>query len=253
MVGGPCLRRTHRNLRRTGPLKKETLAAINEARRAGRAIVRATNLSTGEDRLIDPLTDISPLGEAAAGAARADQSGPCQIEGQNWFLAVFNPPLDLAIIGAVHVAQPLAAMAALTGFEVRIIDPRVAFASEARFPGIRLCHEWADEAFGKEPLGLRSAVVALTHDPKLDDPGLIVALRSRSFYIGALGSKKTHAGRLVRLKAQGFSDSDLARIHGPIGLDIGARSPAEIAVSIVAEITRALRGSKRNTAAPVVV
>jgi len=232
-------------------LKSETLAAINAARRAGRAIVRATNLTSGEDRLIDPASDNSPLGEAAAGAARADLSGPAQIQGENWFLAVFNPPLDLAIIGAVHVAQPLASMAALAGFGVRIIDPRTAFASEARFPGIRLCHEWADEAFIKEPPGARSAVVALTHDPKLDDPGLIVALKSNCFYIGALGSKKTHSGRLVRLKALGFSDGDLARIHGPIGLDIGARSPAEIAVSILAEITRTLRGSTRSAAAPV--
>ena len=153
MVCRPGLRRPHRSLCRTSPLKKETLAAINEARRAGRAIVRATNLVTGDDRLIDPAADASPLGEAAAGAARADQSGPAEIEGQNWFLAVFNPPLDLAIIGAVHVAQPLAAMASLTGFGVRIIDPRTAFATEARFPGIRLSHQWADEAFEKEPLG----------------------------------------------------------------------------------------------------
>ena len=144
-------------------MKRETLKLINEARRAGRAIVRATNLATGEDRLIDPAGDKSALGEAAAGAARADQSGPAQVEGQSWFLAVFNPPLDLAVIGAVHVAQPLAAMAALAGFGVRIIDPRTAFATQARFPGVRLCHEWADEAFAKEPLGPRSAVVALTH------------------------------------------------------------------------------------------
>ena len=231
-------------------MKKETLAAINDARRTGRAIVRATNLSSGEDRLIDPATDRSALGEAAAGAARADQSGPAQIEGQSWFLAVFNPPLDLAVIGAVHVAQPLAAMAALAGFGVRIIDPRTAFATPARFPGVRLCLAWADEAFATEPPGPRSAVVALTHDHKLDDPGLIAALKSKCFYIGALGSKKTHAGRIARLKAEGFTDSDLARIHGPIGLDIGARSPAEIAVSILAEVTQALRGSKRSAAAP---
>ena len=230
-------------------MKRETLAQINDARRAGRAIVRATNLASGEDRLIDPASDTSPLGEAAAGAARADTSGPAHVEGESWFLAVFNPPLDLAIIGAVHVAQPLATMASLAGFGVRIIDPRTAFATAARFPGVRLCHEWADEAFAKEPLGVRSAVVALTHDPKLDDPGLIAALKSKCFYIGALGSKKTHAGRLERLKVEGFSQADLARIHGPIGLDIGARSPAEIAVSILAEITQTLRGSKRGAAA----
>ena len=212
--------------------------------------MRATNLKSGEDRLIDPVTDTSPLGASAATAARADQSGPVEIGGENWFLAVFNPPLDLAIIGAVHVAQPLAAMASLTGFGVRVIDPRTAFATEARFPGIRVSHDWADEAFAKEPLGARSAVVALTHDPKLDDPGLVAAMRSNCFYIGALGSKKTHAGRLARLKAEGFNETDLARIHGPIGLDIGARSPAEIAVSILAEITQTLRGPRRASAAP---
>ena len=227
-------------------MKRGTLAAINEARHAGRALVRATNLATGEDRLIDPATDASVLGKAAAGAARADQSGPAEIEGQSWFLSVFNPPLDLAIVGAVHVAQPLAAMAALSGFVVRIVDPRTAFASEARFPGVRLVHEWADEALAKEPLGPRSALVALTHDPKLDDPALVAALNSTCFYIGALGSKKTHAGRLARLKAEGFSDSTLARIHGPVGLDIGARAPAEIAVAILAEITKTLRGTKRE-------
>ena len=245
MVGGSRLRRTYRSFRRTGALKKETLAAINDARRAGRAIVRATNLLTGIDKLIDPVTDKTALGQAAAVAARADTSGPAQIEGENWFLAVFNPPLDLVVIGAVHVAQPLAAMAALTGFGVRVIDPRAAFATEARFPGVTLSHEWADEALAKAPLGPRSAIVALAHDPKLDDPGLIAALKTNCFYIGALGSKKTHAGRLERLKAEGFSDQDLARIHGPIGLDIGARSPAEIALAILAEITQALRGRKR--------
>jgi xanthine dehydrogenase accessory factor len=231
-------------------LKKDILTAINDARRTGRAVVRATKLATGEDRLIDPATDKSPLGQAAASAARADTSGPANIEGENWFLAVFNPPLDLVVIGAVHVAQPLAAMASLTGFGVRIIDPRTAFATEARFPGVTLSHDWADEALAKSPLGPRSAIVALAHDPKLDDPGLIAALKSNCFYIGALGSKKTHAGRLQRLKVEGFSDQDLARIHGPIGLDIGARTPAEIAVAILAEIIQALRGTKRQPSAP---
>jgi xanthine dehydrogenase accessory factor len=249
MVGRLSLRRTHRSFCRTGALNRETLIRINQARRDARAIVRATNLRTGEERLLDPAADKSPLGEAAAGAARADTSGPAVIEGQSWFLAVFNPPLDLVIIGAVHVAQPLATMAALTGFGVRIIDPRGAFATIARFPDFKLSNEWADEALAKEPLGPRSALVALAHDPKLDDPGLIVALKSPCFYIGALGSKKTHAGRLERLKHEGFSEQDLSRIHGPIGLDIGARSPAEIAVSILAEITQTLRGSKRGQAA----
>lgn len=226
-------------------MNRDTLSALNAARHAGRAIVRAVDLDSGDERLIDPATDMSPLGQAAAGAARADTSGPAQIEGRGWFLAVFNPPLDLAIVGAVHVAQPLAVMAKEAGYGVRIIDPRTAFATEARFPGVSLSHDWADEAFAKGPLGRCSAVVFLTHDPKLDDPGLIAALKSDCFYIGALGSKKTQAARADRMRAAGFGDADLKRIHGPVGLDIGARSPAEIAISILAEMTLTLRGTKR--------
>lgn len=222
-------------------MKRETLSALNDARRAGHAIVRATDLDTGEDRLFDPYADKSPLGAAALEAARADKSSSVDIDGRNWFLGVFNPPLDLVIVGAVHIAQPLAQMAALADYGVRIVDPRTAFATAERFPGVVLLHEWADEALAKKPLGPRSALVALTHDPKLDDPALVAALRSNCFYIGALGSKKTHAGRLARLKQQGFGDEDLQRIRGPVGLDIGARSPAEIAISIMAEITLKLR------------
>jgi xanthine dehydrogenase accessory factor len=144
-------------------------------------------------------------------------------------------------VGAAHIAQLLATMARLIGYDVRIIDPRTAFATVARFPGMVLSHEWPDEALSKSPLGPRSALVALTHDPKVDDPALSAAIRSSAFYVGALGSRKTHAGRLERLKAQGFSDAELGRIHGPIGLAIGAQSPAEIAVSILAEMTRDLR------------
>lgn len=222
-------------------MKRETLTALNEARRAGRAIVRATDLQSGKEKLIDPAKDSSSLGITAANAARADQSGPVEIDGKNWFLAVYNPPLDLAIIGAVHIAQPLAQMAALAGYNVRIIDPRTAFATEERFPNVALSHDWPDEALAKKPLGSRSALVALTHDPKLDDPALTAALRSQCFYIGALGSKKTHAGRLARMKAHGFSDEELAKIHGPIGLPLGGRSPAEIAISILAQMTEVLR------------
>ncbi|HEX2592947.1 MAG TPA: XdhC family protein [Rhizomicrobium sp.] len=222
-------------------MRRETLAAINNARRANRAIVRATDLASGDEHLIDPYADSSPLGLAAREAARADRSQPVEIEGRSWFIGVFNPPLDLCIIGAVHIAQPLAQMAALTGYGVRIIDPRTAFATAERFPGVALSHDWADEALEKQPLGPRSAVVALTHDPKLDDPALIAALRSNCFYIGALGSKKTHAGRLARMKEQGFSDNELSRIRGPVGLNIGAKTPAEIAISVIAEMTQTLR------------
>jgi xanthine dehydrogenase accessory factor len=222
-------------------MRLEILRQLNEARRAGRAIVRATDLASGEDRLVDPSNDTSPLGIAAATAARADQSAPVEIEGRTWFLAVFNPPLDLVLVGAVHIAQPLARMAVMTGYGVRVIDPRTSFATPERFPGMALSHDWPDQALRKTPLGPRSALVALTHDPKVDDPALTAALRSPCFYIGALGSKRTHAGRLARLKANGFTDEDLKKIHGPIGLAIGARSPAEIAISIMAEMTQRLR------------
>jgi xanthine dehydrogenase accessory factor len=231
-------------------MRRETLAALNEARRAGRAIVRATDLGTGDDIVLDPASDTSALGTAAAQAARADQSTIVEIEGRDWFLAVYNPPLDLVIVGAVHIAQPLARMASLAGYGVRVIDPRTSFATPERFPDVALSHDWPDEALTKSPLGARSALVALTHDPKVDDPALTVALNSNCFYIGALGSRKTHAGRLARLRQSGFDDLQLTRICGPIGLAIGARSPAEIAVSIMAQMTAYLRtdGSKEVTA-----
>ena len=225
-------------------MQSETLRAIDQARHEGRAVVRAVDLSTGEERLIDPVSDRSALGEAASGAARADTSGPAQIEGRSWFLSVYNPPLELVIVGAVHIAQPLVVMAREAGYGVRIIDPRTAFATAARFPEISISHDYPDEALAKLPLGRRSAIAFLSHDPKIDDPGLITALRSDCFYIGTLGSKKTQAARFARMKAEGFDEASLARIHGPIGLDIGARSPAEIAVSILAEMTLVLRGSK---------
>ena len=224
-------------------MKRETLLALNDARSKSRAMVRAVDLATGEERLIDPHTDKSALGLAGADAARADQSATVEIEGGSWFLEVYNPPLDLVIVGAVHIAQPLSRIAALAGYNVRIIDPRTAFATAERFPGITLSHDWADEALAKAPLGPRSAVVLLTHDPKLDDPALVAALRSDCFYIGALGSKKTQAARRARMQAEGFGEQELARIHGPVGLNIGAHSPAEIAVAILAEITQVLRTS----------
>ncbi len=219
----------------------ETLRILNEAQRDGRAMVRAVDLGNGEERLVDPAADSSPLGAAAAIAARADQSGMAEVEGRSWFLSVHNPPLDLVIVGAAHIAQLLAAMAKLAGYGVRVIDPRTSFATPERFPGTALSHDWPDEALAKAPLGSRSALVALTHDPKVDDPALIAALQSRCFYIGALGSKKNQAARVARLKEHGFNDNELARIHGPVGLNIGAKSPAEIAVSILAEMTSVLR------------
>jgi xanthine dehydrogenase accessory factor len=203
--------------------------------------VRALDLAGHQERLIDPSTDDSALGRAARAAARADASGEAEVEGRIWFLEVHNPPLELVLVGAVHIAQPLAAMAAMAGYAVRIIDPRTAFATEARFPGVKLIHDWPDQALAKAPLGPRSALVVLAHDPKIDDPALETALNSEAFYVGALGSKKTHAARLERLSAKGFAPDSLARIHGPVGLAIGAKSPSEIALSILAQITQTLR------------
>jgi xanthine dehydrogenase accessory factor len=224
------------------PPQHEAVSELKQARDRQVAVVLATDLASGETVLRFPgESGGDALTNAARVQARRDVSTQTEIEGRKWFLTVFNPPLDLAIIGAVHIAQPLARMAALADYFVRVIDPRSAFASEERFPGVALFHEWPDEALAAKPLGLRSAVVALTHDPKLDDPALSSALRSEAFYIGALGSRTTHAKRLERLKASGFTEAELNRIRGPIGLDIGARSPAEIAVAILAQMTAELR------------
>jgi xanthine dehydrogenase accessory factor len=222
--------------------QRVVIAALKKARDEKRAVALASDLVTGESRVLYPGDPGGgALQEAARQQARRDESGTVEADGKSWFLTVFNPPLDLAIIGAVHIAQPLSRIASLADYAVRIIDPRTAFATEERFPGAALSHKWPDEALVKAPLTARSAIVALTHDPKLDDPALIAALKSPAFYIGALGSRTTHARRLERLTAQGFSDAELARIHGPIGLDIGARSPAEIAVAILGEMTAQLR------------
>jgi xanthine dehydrogenase accessory factor len=222
--------------------QQAAIAELKRARDAKRAVVLATDLSTGESRIVYPDDGgADPLAADARLQARRDESGTAEADGKSWFLTLFNPPLDLAIIGAVHIAQPLARMGALADYAVRIIDPRTAFATVERFPGVTLSHQWPDEALASQPLTTRSAIVALTHDPKLDDPALTAALRSPAFYIGALGSRTTHARRLERLRAQGFTDAELARIHGPIGLDIGARSPAEIAVAILGQMTAELR------------
>ncbi|HEY9038054.1 MAG TPA: XdhC family protein [Roseovarius sp.] len=170
---------------------------------------------------------------------RMDRSG-FEEDGET-FVAIHNPPLRLIVVGAVHIAQALVPMARITGYDPVIIDPRAAFASDARFPGETLLDDWPDDAVRALGLDARTALVLLTHDPKLDDPALTEALRSDVFYIGALGSTRTHAKRLDRMREAGFSDAELARIHGPIGLDIGAAGPAEIALSILAQMTQVLR------------
>ena len=227
-------------------MKAATLRAVVDAKARQEPVAVATRLADGHEELIDltqPPED--DLGVAAVRAAARDESGPADIQGQNWFINVFNPPVRLVIVGAVHIAQPLSRMATALGWRVLVIDPRTAFASEGRFPGVELSHEWPDEALAKAGVNGRTAVVTLTHDPKLDDPALQEALRSNAFYVGALGSKKTHAARLQRLTDAGFSEETTTRIRGPVGLSIQARSPAEIAVSILAQIVETLRAGAR--------
>jgi xanthine dehydrogenase accessory factor len=228
-------------------MKRETLDQLLADRAAKRTVVLVTNLATGAERLIYPLEDSAGAGidptlvEAARGIVRSDRSTSVEGADGETFLHVFNPPLRLLIVGAVHIAQPLSQLGAVAGYDVVVVDPRRSFATDARFPGVELLAEWPDE--GLEALGIdhRTAVVTLTHDPKLDDPALTVALSSDAFYIGSLGSTRTHAARLERLRREGLDEATLARINGPIGLDIGAKSPAEIALSIMAQVTSALR------------
>jgi len=222
-------------------MRRETLQKLMTARREGRTLVRAVNLANGEERLVDPASDTSPLGKAAAAAAREDASRRIALDDGDWFLTPYCVPWEIVIVGAVHIAQALAALAIGSGYQVRVIDPRAAFATEARFPGVALQTGWPDEILAGAPLGSRSALVVLAHDPKIDDPALEAALASPAFYIGALGSKKTHAARLERLSGRGLQAEALARIRGPVGLAIGARSPAEIALSILAQMTQTLR------------
>jgi xanthine dehydrogenase accessory factor len=230
-------------------MKSAILERVLKDRAAKQAVVLVTELQSGAQVLVyrrEVFGDLTLDGDALVRireSLEADESGTLELGGKRLFLQVQNPPLRLIIIGAVHIAQTLAPMAALAGYTVAIVDPRRAFATDARFPDVKLIGEWPDEAMATMKLDRRTAVVTLTHDPKLDDPALQTALKADVFYVGALGSRKTHAARLGRLKAAGFSDTDCARIHGPVGLDIGALSPAEIAVSILAQITAVLRGT----------
>ncbi|MFZ2468959.1 MAG: XdhC family protein [Parvibaculum sedimenti] len=224
-------------------MHSEILQRLLEDRTAKRPVVLATRLSDGIQKLLyySDTKGENALLHAANEALASDKGRIVAASDGEWFLNVFNPPLRLIIVGAVHIAQPLARIAALAGYDVTVIDPRTAFASEDRFPGIRLVTNWPDESMAAEAPDTRTAVVTLTHDPKLDDPALHAALKSPCFYIGALGSKKTHASRMERLTAAGFDEAARARIHGPVGLSIGAKSPAEIAISIMAQITEKLR------------
>ncbi len=225
-------------------MKLDILKALNTERAARRAAVVVTDVASGAQRLVK-AADVArdPLKGLIEKHIRSGKSGMEETPQGKVFLTVHVPPSQLVITGAVHISQALAPIAKLLGYDVTIVDPRTAFASIERFPDVKVIAEWPDVAL--PPLGIDhyTAFVALTHDPKIDDPALTHALERDCFYIGALGSKKTHARRLERLKAQGISDAALARIHAPIGLDIGAVSPSEIAVAIMGEITARLRQS----------
>jgi xanthine dehydrogenase accessory factor len=224
-------------------LRLDILKALNEERAARRAVIIVTNQDSGAQRLVK-AADIrgDPLKDLLEKRMRSGKSGIEDTPEGKVFLTVHVPSPKLVITGAVHISQALAPMGHLLGYDVTIVDPRTAFASIERFPDVKVIAEWPDVAL--PPLGIDhyTAFVALTHDPKIDDPGLAIALKSDCFYIGALGSRKTHARRVERLKAErGFNDNDIGRIHSPIGLDIGAVSPSEIAVAIMGEITQRLR------------
>jgi xanthine dehydrogenase accessory factor len=228
-------------------MKRALFEELLAARADKRPVALVTEIDSGRQALVfESGGSDGGLGAELVSAARdALRAGRSRMLGTSeagrTFLHVFNPPLRLFVVGAVHITQALAPMGAMLGYAVTVVDPRRAFASPARFDEVRVLTGWPDEALAGERLDARSAVVTLTHDPKLDDPALAAALRSDAFYIGCLGSRRTHAKRLERLTAAGFDEGDFARLHGPVGLDIGATSPAEIATSILAEMTQRLR------------
>ncbi|MDA0703299.1 MAG: XdhC family protein [Proteobacteria bacterium] len=229
-------------------MKRDILQAVLAARRDKHPVALATDVETGEQAMVDAETrkgDLVLAGtalDAVRTALAEDRSGMVETEAGRLFIQVFNPPLRMIVVGAVHIAQALVPMATIAGYDVTVIDPRRAFATDARFPGTSVLNEWPDEAMTGLAPDRRTAIVTLTHDPKIDDPALSVAIRSPAFYIAALGSRRTHGKRVERLTEAGFSETEIARIKGPAGLPIGARSPAEIALSVLAECTARLHG-----------
>ncbi len=232
------------------------LARLQAARAGKRPVALLTRLSDGAQHLWPEDEGVpAALAEAARAALGADAATNLALEGEAWFIHPHNPPLRLVVVGAVHIAQALVPMAQQVGFAVTVVDPRRAWATADRFPGITLIHEWTDDAVAALAPDARTAVVTLTHDPKLDDPALEVALRSDAFYIGALGSRRTHAKRVARLTEAGFDPAAIARIHAPVGLDIEAVTAPEIALSILAEVVAVRRGAalaRRTPAAAAV-
>lgn len=230
-------------------MKLALLTALNAERAARRAAVLVTDLASGEGRLVRAAEAAAdPLADVLEQALRTGKSGSVSVDGKELFLTVTVPPVKVVVIGAVHISQAFAPMARLAGLDVAIVDPRTAFATPERFSDVPVLAEWPDTALPKlGGLDAFTALVALTHDPKIDDPALIAALKAGCFYVGALGSRKTHAKRVERLSAAGFTSDDIARVHAPIGLDIGAVSPAEIAVSVLAELIAAQRKRPART------
>ena len=226
-------------------MTRDLLAALLRDLAAKRSVVLATNLATGEGTLLHPDEPgdggAPALMALAREAVARDRSARVETPGGEVFLRVYQPAVRILVVGAVHVAQALTRMAVEAGFEVVVIDPRPAYATGRRFRGVKVVGEWPAEAMATLGLDRRTAVVTLAHDPKIDDPALAAALRSGAFYVGALGSRRSHAARRERLRALGFADADLDRIHGPVGLPIGAVSPGEIAVSILAQVVERLR------------
>ncbi|MGJ5204613.1 XdhC family protein [Bradyrhizobium sp. HKCCYLR20261] len=223
-------------------MQLSTLAELNAERAARRPAILVTDVASGEQRLVKAAAIArDPLSDELAKHLRMGKSGMVEAGGKRLFLNVYAPTAKLVIVGAVHISQALAPIAKSLGYDVTVVDPRTAFASPERFPDVPLIAEWPDVALPPLNVDHYTAFVALTHDPKIDDPALLHAFSRDCFYIGALGSRKTHAKRHDRLRALGASDADIARIHAPIGLAIGAVSPSEIAVSIMAEITATLR------------
>lgn len=225
-------------------MKLDILKSLNAARRARRAAILVTDTETGEARLVPAeAAGADPLAAELEKRLRSGRSG--MLEDGRTFLTVQVPPPRLVVIGAVHISQALAPMARIAGFDVTIIDPRTAFATPERFPDVPLVAEWPEEVLKDVPLDAFTALAALTHDPKIDDVPLRAALAADCFYIGALGSRKTHGKRIERLMGEGASAAELERIHAPVGIDIGAQSPAEIAVAILAEVIAALRRGRQ--------
>ncbi len=237
------------------------LQGLLAALRDDEAVVLAMHMASGRQAVLRPLVsdgkdgaeagnptaDGDPFAWPVGDAARAlleDRSFTVETSGGEVFLRPYNPPVRVVVVGAVHVSQPLARLTSTVGYEVTVVDPRRAFSTEERFPGVHLVRKWPEEALAELAPGHRTAVVTLTHDPKLDDPALAAALATPAFYVGALGSRRTHAARLKRLRERGLDEDALSRIHAPVGLEIGARGPEEIAVAVLGQIVERLRAPR---------